>query len=138
MRDQTEMWWPWFILSTAVLTILLALTATTARAGNTPLLFTYMLLTWLSYMAAHRAATGKFIDGKTSEKQKDDDKDEKMAPKDLAENNGFLIGSTIFIAGMITGAYGIHLLQLPLTLAGALLFNTGYITAHYSTTGELL
>lgn len=138
MKNQTEMWWPSFLLSTVLISIFLALTATTARTGNFRVVFVYMLLTWISYMAAHKTATGRFVDGKEPSEQKETGKDESMTPKDMIENSGFMAGGIIFITGIIIGAYGIHLLRIPITFVGSLLFNLGYIISHYSTTGELL
>ena len=125
-----------FLVSSLALSLFLALAAIEARSGNTPRVFVYMLLTWISYMISHKAAVGKFIDGK--ETSEEDGKDEKMAPKDLVENTGFLLGSVLFISGMITGAYGLHLLQRPLTVLGSVVFIMGYVVSHQSTTGELL
>lgn len=136
MKNYTEESLTKFLIGSLSISLFLALAAVEARQGNPAPVFIYMTLTWTSYMISHKAAVGKFIDGK--ENNTEEGKDEKMAPKDLAENKGFLLGSTLFISGMIIGAYGLHLLQEYLTITGSIIFITGYVVAHYSTTGELL
>ena len=125
-----------FLIGGLATSLFLALGAIEARQGNSVKVFLYMFLTWISYMISHKEAVGKYIDGK--EGIGENQKDENMAPKDLAENKGFILGSLLFIVGMVTGAYGLHLVREALTILGSVIFITGYVVAHYSTTGELL
>lgn len=126
-----------FISSVTLLSLFLALAAIEAKNGNSAGIFLYTFLSWIGYMSAHKIATGKFIDGKNPDKP-DTDKNEVMAPGNLIEYAGFLSGASIFIAGMIAGGKGVKTGEILLTFLGGVLFTTGYIIAHWSTTKELL
>lgn len=134
-KNLTEGPLPLFVLFMVSTSIFLALTAIEAfRQGPASKIFLYTLITWTSYMSAHKIVEGRFVDGKDPE----NDKDEKMTPKDLAEDTGFLIGTAFFAAGMTIGAYGLNISNTLITVAGGLSFNFGYIVAHWSTTEKLL
>lgn len=134
MKNYTEEGHCKFLAGSLSISIFLALAALEARKGNPRLVFIYTLFSWTSYMISHKAAVGQYIDDKESIKEVK----KGFAPKEVAEHKGFLLGSTLFISGMTLGAYGLHLLSRPLTLLGSIVFITGYVVAHYSTTGELL
>lgn len=125
-----------FTVAVATISLFLALAAIHAKQGETLRVFAFTLITWTGYMTAHKIATGRFIDGKNPDE--DEEKDEKMTPKDLTEDTGLIAGATLFITGMIIGGIGVQNTSTLQTFAGGLLFTTGYITAHWSTTGELL
>lgn len=126
-----------FSAATVLISLFLALAAINSKHGNTGRIFLYTLLAWTGYLAAHKTATGEFIDGRekvTGEGEKDNN----MAPKKLVEYPGFITGAAVFITGMITGGIGVRTGEALTTFAGGLLFTTGYVIAHWSTTGELL
>lgn len=135
IKNLTEGPFSLFVIFTASTSVFLALTAIeTFRQGPLPKIFLYTLITWTSYISAHKIVEGRFVDGKDPEK----DTDERMTPKDLAEDTGFLTGTAFFAAGMTIGAYGLNISNPLVTVTGGLSFNFGYILAHWSTTGKLL
>ncbi|MFB6241573.1 MAG: hypothetical protein ABEJ36_02095 [Candidatus Nanosalina sp.] len=136
MNLEAEISIPGFIAAVIAMAAFLASAAVLSNSGRVELLFFSSLMMWLSYLAAHKLAEGQLVDGKPLDT--DEEKDETMTPETTTEYLGSLSGAAILIAGMVVGAYGIRELNLPLTFVGALIFILGYITAHISTTGELL
>ena len=122
-----------FLLSMLSMSSFLALAAWFSISGNTPSLFVSSLAVWLSYLAAHKTAEGKFVDG-----LEDKGKDPKMTPKNSVEYAGSAVGFLILVLGMGIGSVGLGTLTFPTVLVGSTLFLTGYVVAHLSTTGELL
>ncbi|MFB6116077.1 MAG: hypothetical protein ABEK10_01070 [Candidatus Nanosalina sp.] len=126
-----------FSAAIVLISLFLALAAINSKQGNTGRIFLYTLLAWTGYLTSHKVATGEFIDGKETVTSKDG-KDSNMAPKNLVEYPGFITGATVFITGMIIGGTGVRTGEVLTTFGGGLLFTTGYVIAHWSTTGELL
>lgn len=122
-----------FLLSMLSMSIFLALAAWFSISGNTSSLFVSSLGVWLSYLAAHKTAEGKFVDG-----LEDKGKDPKMTPKNSVEYAGSAVGFLILVVGMGVGSTGLGNWSFPILVVGATLFLTGYVVAHLSTTGELL
>lgn len=124
-----------FVVFMILTSVFLALTAIeTFKQGPATNIFLYTLTTWVSYMFAHKMVEGRFVDGKDPENTQD----ERMTPRDLGENTGFLIGTAFFVAGMTVGAIGLNTASTVITVIGGLSFNFGYVVAHWSTTGKLL
>lgn len=135
MKVEAEVSGPGFVASMLLMSIFLAASGVAAASGRTGFLFISSLLTWLSYLSAHRYAAGELVDGKPGGNEEGN---ETMTPGDTTEYLGGLMGGAILVAGMAIGASGIAELNLPVTFLGALIFNSGYVAAHASTTGELL
>jgi hypothetical protein len=136
MRVEPEVSGPGFVVSMLAMSLFLAASGVAAASGRTGFLFISSLLTWLSYLSAHRYAVGELVDGKPGTSEEDGN--ETMTPGNTTEYLRGLTGGAILATGMAVGAAGIASLHLPITFLGALLFNAGYVTAHASTTGELL
>jgi hypothetical protein len=116
----------------------LAAAAINASSGRTDFLFISSLMKWLSYLSAHKLSEGKLMDGKPVVSQMEDENTEKMTPSNRTEQLGSLAGAVDLITGMGVVVVGVQRLSIPVTFAGAVLFNTEYIVAHISTTGEPL
>lgn len=138
MKLRTEGSKPGFLLAVLGMSVFLGAAGINSYSGRTDFLFVSSLLTWLFYLAAHKLSEGTLVDGKPLERQKEEEKDEKMTPSNTTEYLGSLVGAAILITGMGVGVYGIQDMNLPITVLGAVIFNTGYIVAHISTTGEPL
>ena len=126
-----------FIASSILFSLSLAMAAIKSRQGDAAEVFLFTLLSWTGYMSAHKLATGRFVDGKDPGKS-EDRKGERMAPEGLREKAGFLLGATVFVTGMFAGGKGIGTGEVFLTFTGGILFTSGYIIAHWSSTEELL
>lgn len=122
-----------FLASMGSVTVFLGLAAIYSKTGNNLMVFIYIVLTWTSYMIAHREIEGCFIHRRNTKKG---ERGAKI--KDLLMNRVFLLGTLLFVSGMIIGSFGVSRQAIHLTVLGSLLFNTGYITSHYSATGKLL
>jgi hypothetical protein len=134
MKLETEGSKTGFIAAMLLMSVFLAAAGINAASGRIDFLFVSSLLTWLSYLAAHKLSEGTLVDGKSLGV----DKDENMTPETVTEYFGSLAGGAILAAGMGVGALGIKQISLPMTFAGAFMFNAGYVFAHISTTGEPL
>lgn len=125
-----------FIASSGFIAVFLPLAVIAAKKGSTLRIFIFITTAWLGYMVAHKSATGRFVDGKNP--KNNTGKDGKMAPKDMAEDTGFLGGALMITLGIMIGGMGVKTVKLPLAFGGGILFTGGYVIAHWSTTGELL
>jgi hypothetical protein len=122
-----------FLASMGSVTVFLGLAAMKSKTGNRLMVFIYIVLTWMSYMIAHREIEACFIHRRNTRKGESGAK-----IKDLLMNKVFQLGALLFVSGMIIGSFGVGRQAIHLTVLGSLLFNTGYITSHYSATGKLL
>lgn len=95
------------------------------------------LLFWIGYLLSHKIATGKFVDGNTTQGG-EPKKDQGLIPRNSKEIIGSLTGAVVFILGMLTGLYSLRSESFPLTFIAAMVFLWGYVIMHYSTTNELL
>lgn len=100
--------------------------------GNAGLAFVSAFTAWVSYLFAHYMMEGVFIDGN------EDEKDHKITPGRRKEAAGTVLGTAVLVSGMGLGVNALRNSDLPLTIAAALIFHTGYVIAHYSATGEVV
>lgn len=83
---------------------------------------------WTGYLVAHYASTGRFLDGlETTEWD-----------RGLDDYGILVLGSVAAVGGIGVMATGLRRGDLLLANAGALVFLTGYASAHYAVTGEAL
>lgn len=86
------------------------------------------LTSWLGYLTAHYAATGKFLDGIGTEEW-----DGKWMGR-----VSLLVGGGLGVVGIGIIASGLQDGGLVVPNIGAGVFLTGYVITHYGVTGELL
>lgn len=98
-----------------------------AKQGRAALTFVSAFAAWTGYLFAHYAVTGRFIDSA-----------ETVRRPNGTEAFGLVVGGAVLISGMVIGSQGIRVESFPLTQAGAVLFLSGYVIAHYATEKTLL
>ncbi|MBY6294557.1 hypothetical protein GLU60_04165 [Nanohaloarchaea archaeon H01] len=119
-----------FTLSIAISATFLALTAFYSLHGEILQVFVSAFFSWNSYLLSHYSVTGKIVDG--------GDNTESTVPKRKLELPGLVLGTSLVALGIIVGGRAIAAENLLQTVFAAFIFWTGYITAHFSTTRELV
>lgn len=99
--------------------------------ANVQTVFAYGVPTWGGYLFAHYLATGNVID------EGGDSRDFHL-PAETKRRFFVVIGSIMMVIAIPTGIYGMHTTSLPITALAVLIFLTGYYTAHYSISSQIL
>ncbi len=86
-------------------------------------------LGWSGYLAAHYAATGKFIHQR---------QEQHVLPQSSRKILGGISGVLILTAGIAIWAISLQQGDRLTSVLGALIFLAGYTIAHYEFTGDLL
>ena len=89
-------------------------------------------VSWWGYLIAHKITTGKFVHNPTICSG--------QASSSFELDNWLLVvgGVSILSGGMVTGAIGIRVETLSVTIVGGVMFITGYVIAHIGSTNKLL
>lgn len=121
-----------FVVTMLFTSLFLAVAAVYSVAQRSGIVFVSSMLMWTGYLIAHKISEGTFVDGH------EEDSSNHMIPHDRERWSGVILGSLILISGFAVAIQGLRQQSIFMTFPAAALFWTGYVTAHYNATGELL